>query len=162
MKKIKILIAAAVMTLGLQLQACNSANNSSNGAETGADTTAVDESVASETVSVDSVATEDLVEEFTASSTLPDKTDVPIVIDFNAVWCGPCQYFKPVFHETAAEYKGKARFISVDVDDNRELAMKFDVRSIPQITIVRPDGKIVSTVGAMDKAEFTRFLKENL
>ena len=102
------------------------------------------------------------MEEFTSSSVLPDKTDVPIVIDFNAVWCGPCQYFKPIFHETAAEYKGKARFISVNVDNNRELAMKFKVRSIPQITIVRPDGQVVSTVGAMEKADFEKFLKENL
>lgn len=160
MKKIKILIAAVVMTIGLQLQACNSASSSANGTETTTETT--EDNSASEATSDDNAIVEDAVEEFTSSSVLPEKSDVALVIDFNAVWCGPCQYFKPVFHEAAAEYKGKARFISVDVDDNRELAMKFDVRSIPQITIVRPDGKVVSTVGAMDKAEFVKFLNENL
>ena len=160
MKKIKILIAAVVMTIGMQLQACNSASSSANGTEATTETT--EDNSASEAASDDNAIVEDVVEEFTSSSVLPEKSDVAIVIDFNAVWCGPCQYFKPVFHETAAEYKGKARFISVDVDDNRELAMKFDVRSIPQITIVRPDGKVVSTVGAMDKAEFVKFLNENL
>lgn len=160
MKKIKILIAAVVMTIGLQLQACNSASSSANGTETTTETT--EDNSASEATSDDNAIVEDAVEEFTSSSVLPEKSDVALVIDFNAVWCGPCQYFKPVFHEVAAEYKGKARFISVDVDDNRELAMKFDVRSIPQITIVRPDGKVVSTVGSMDKAEFVKFLNENL
>ena len=155
MKKITVLIAAAAMTIGVQLQACNNGKTveAENATETTTETT---------TEAATTAKAEDAVEEFTSSSVLPDKTDVPIVIDFNAVWCGPCQYFKPVFHEVAAEYKGKARFISVNVDNNRELAMKFKVRSIPQITIVRPDGQVVSTVGAMEKADFEKFLKDNL
>lgn len=88
----------------------------------------------------------------------PDKK-LPVVIDFNATWCGPCQRFAPIFEETAKAYKGKAIFMSVDVDKAPEAARQFEVSAIPQVSILMPDGTITSTVGYMEKAQLLEFLK---
>lgn len=105
---------------------------------------------------------EEAVEEFGPSTEIPEKLTKPIVFDFSAVWCPPCQRFKPVFHSVAKEYKDKARFITVDVDNNQEIARQFQVSSIPQISILKPDGNVVSAMGYMDKADFVKFLDTNL
>lgn len=97
------------------------------------------------------------VETLTTGTIAPHAT-LPTVIDFNATWCGPCRQFAPIFHEVAEEMKGKALFISVDVDRNREPAIQFGVRSIPQISILYPDGTVRSTVGFMTKEAFLKFL----
>lgn len=84
---------------------------------------------------------------------------LPIVIDFNATWCGPCQRFAPIFEEVSKEMEGKAIFMSVDVDNSPEAARQFEVSSIPQISVLMPDGTVTSTVGFMEKAQFLDFLK---
>lgn len=89
----------------------------------------------------------------------PDK-ELPTVIDFSATWCGPCQRFAPIFEATAKEYKGKAIFMSVDVDNSPVTARQFEVSAIPQVSILMPDGTITSTVGFMDKAQFTDFISK--
>ncbi|MDE5904689.1 thioredoxin domain-containing protein [Duncaniella sp.] len=87
----------------------------------------------------------------------PHET-LPTIIDFNAVWCGPCQRFAPIFEEVSKEYQGKAIFLSVDVDRSSELARMFEVSSIPQLTVLMPDGTVKSTVGFMDKGQFIDFI----
>lgn len=87
----------------------------------------------------------------------PHET-LPTIIDFNAVWCGPCQRFAPIFEEVSKEYQGKAVFLSVDVDQSSELARMFEVSSIPQLTVLMPDGTVKSTVGFMDKGQFIDFI----
>ena len=99
----------------------------------------------------------DAVEHLTGGTLAPHST-LPIVIDFNATWCGPCRQFAPIFHEVAEELKGKALFYSVDVDRNELVARQFGVRSIPQISILYPDGTVRTTVGFMPKEEFIKFL----
>lgn len=89
----------------------------------------------------------------------PDKT-LPVVIDFNATWCGPCHRFAPIFETVAKEYKDKAIFMSVDVDKSPKAARQFEVSAIPQVSILMPDGKVTSTVGFMDKERFTEFLSK--
>lgn len=83
---------------------------------------------------------------------------LPTIIDFNAVWCGPCQRFAPIFEEVSKEYQGKAIFMSVDVDESPELARMFEVSSIPQLTVLLPDGTVKSTVGFMQKGQFIDFI----
>ncbi len=80
------------------------------------------------------------------------------VIDFNANWCGPCRRFAPIFHQVAEELNGRLRFISVDVDKTPEPARQFGVSSIPQITVLRPDGTSYSAVGFMGYNEFLAFI----
>lgn len=87
----------------------------------------------------------------------PDKT-LPTVIDFNATWCGPCRRFAPIFEEVAKEYKGKAIFMSVNVDNSPIAAQQFEVSAIPQVSILLPDGTYTSSVGFMEKEQFVEFL----
>ncbi len=78
----------------------------------------------------------------------PDKkVERVTVIDFNATWCQPCRLLAPSFDAVADELHGKADFYSVDVDVNRFTAQAFNVGSIPNITILTPEGKVVSYIG---------------
>ena len=86
----------------------------------------------------------------------------PIVVDFNATWCGPCRAFAPLFDKMAEKYSGQIQFISVDVDRCPEVANAFEVQSIPFILFVSPDGKIDSHVGMMEEAEFDAKLQNLL
>ncbi|MDE5650989.1 MAG: hypothetical protein K2I35_08305 [Duncaniella sp.] len=87
----------------------------------------------------------------------PDKA-LPTIIDFNATWCGPCRRFAPIFEEAAKEYKGKAIFMSVDVDNSPVAAQQFEVSAIPQVSILLPDGSYTSSVGFMEKQQFIDFI----
>ncbi len=142
---------------------CACSTDGSKAAETPAtDTTAV-AAVTTETAAAAAQAEEapDVVEKWGNTPIEPDAT-MPTVIDFNATWCGPCVKFGPVYHAVAAEYAGKARFLSVDVDDARDVAVKFGVSSIPQISVLMPDGTVRSTVGYMTADEFRDFLAKAL
>ena len=86
----------------------------------------------------------------------------PIVVDFNATWCGPCRAFAPLFDKMAEKYSGQIQFISVDVDRCPEVANAFEVQSIPFIIFVSPDGKIDSHVGMMEEADFDAALQKLL
>lgn len=100
------------------------------------------------------------VVEYTQNATIAPDSKLPIIIDFNATWCGPCQRFAPIFEAVAKEYKGKAIFMSVNVDNSPNAARQFEVSAIPQVSILMPDGTITSTVGYMEKAQFLQFLKD--
>ena len=73
------------------------------------------------------------------------------VIDFWAEWCGPCKIISPIIEELAAEYDGKVQIGKVDVDNNHEVSMKYNIRSIPTILFLK-DGEVVDKhVGATTK-----------
>ncbi len=65
------------------------------------------------------------------------KSDVPVLVDFGATWCGPCQKIAPIVHELAEEYVGKAKVATVDVDNNQELATRFGIMSVPTLLIIK-------------------------
>lgn len=100
----------------------------------------------------------DAIVELTGNSEITPDPQLPIVIDFNAVWCGPCQRFAPTFKAVASELKDKAIFMSVNVDNSPVAAQQFDVSAIPQVSILMPDGTVTSTIGYMEKYEFMKFL----
>lgn len=75
----------------------------------------------------------------------------PVLIDFWAVWCGPCKMVAPVVEEIAKEYDGKLKVGKVDVDSNPEISMKYGIRSIPTLMVFKA-GKIVEQIiGAVPK-----------
>ena len=81
------------------------------------------------------------------------KSNIPVLIDFWAPWCGPCRMMGPIIEQLAEEYEGKAKVGKVNVDEEGELSQAFGVMSIPTIVLVK-DGKVVrQAVGARPKAE---------
>lgn len=84
------------------------------------------------------------------------KSDKPVVIDFNATWCGPCKRLAPVLEELAQEYDGRIVFYSIDVDKNKPLAQAFQVRSIPMLLMCPVEGKPQSIVGLYPKEEMIK------
>lgn len=88
------------------------------------------------------------------------KSNIPVLIDFWAPWCGPCRMMGPIIEQLAEEYEGKAKVGKVNVDEEGELSQAFGVMSIPTIVLVK-DGKVVKqAVGARPKAEVEAMLQE--
>ena len=83
-------------------------------------------------------------------------SDKPVIVDFTAKWCGPCQRIAPILDELAKEYEGKIVIYKVDVDKNQELAKEFNVRSIPAVLYIPLKGKPSMTVGLRDKSKFQK------
>ena len=87
------------------------------------------------------------------------KSDVPVLLDFWATWCGPCMMIAPTLEEIARENAGKLKVGKVNVDEQMELAMQFGVTSIP-LLVVMENGQIVNkAVGAMPKAKIEALFK---
>jgi len=82
------------------------------------------------------------------------KTGELVLVDFWAEWCGPCRAVSPVIDELAGEYKGKLKVLKVNVDDNQNTAMKFQVMSIPTILFLKNGQEVDKVVGAMPKSSF--------
>ena len=86
------------------------------------------------------------------------KSDVPVLLDFWATWCGPCKMIAPIVAEIAEEYAGKLKVGKVNVDDEIELAREFKIASIPTLVLIK-DGKVAATsVGYRPKSEIIALL----
>jgi thioredoxin 1 len=91
-----------------------------------------------------------------------EQSDVPVLVDFWAEWCGPCKAIIPTLDQLADEYAGKLKVAKVNVDENRELAQKFGVRSIPFLLIVKNGEVVENMVGALSKPDFVAKIEPHL
>ncbi|HLU16257.1 MAG TPA: thioredoxin TrxA [Burkholderiaceae bacterium] len=106
----------------------------------------------------------DTIKNVTDASFQADVLDseLPVLVDFWAAWCGPCKAIAPLLEQAATEYKGRVTIAKVNVDENPDTAANFGVRGIPTLILFK-DGKAAATkVGALSKSQLNAFIDESL
>ncbi len=86
------------------------------------------------------------------------KSDIPVVVDFWAEWCGPCRMIGPALEEIAGQLEGKVKIAKLNVDENQQIASKFGIMSIPALLIFKNGEKVDGRVGAAGKEQLAQWI----
>jgi thioredoxin 1 len=90
------------------------------------------------------------------------QSKTPVIIDFWASWCGPCQMMGPVFEELSKEYQGKLKFVKISTEEHPDLAGSFNIRGIPSLSIINGKEEVNRLVGYMPKDELKKKIDATL
>ena len=90
------------------------------------------------------------------------ESEVPVLVDFWAPWCGPCRMVAPVVDEIAEQYDGKVKVVKVNTDENPSVASQYGIRSIPTLMIFKDSQRVDMVVGAVPKTTLANTLEKYL
>ncbi len=90
------------------------------------------------------------------------NSDIPVLVDFWAEWCGPCRMVGPIVEQLAQSLDGKVKVSKLNVDQNQEIAMKYNVQSIPSLILFKNGNEVARTIGLSPKEKYEKFVNNAL
>ncbi len=90
------------------------------------------------------------------------QSDLPVLVDFAATWCGPCKQIAPIIDQLAVEYEGRVRVAKVDIDESPNLARTYQIRGVPTLCVIRGGEIVAKQAGAAPKATIASLMDKGL
>jgi thioredoxin 1 len=89
-------------------------------------------------------------------------SELPVLVDFSAVWCGPCKALEPAVKEVAGEYAGQLKVVKVDIDDSPGIATRYQIRGVPTVIVVKGGKEVSRQVGLVPKSKLVALFQSHL